>query len=171
MYCIRKASPDRFYCAALLRNCYADTILKAREKALEKSLTDLATGDKRDPEKVRMEREELERQQREGWQRATDGAEVAATATDGNDDGTDGGELRTATNVSLFSKPFLFLGKGFPNALLTASGKPRPFPTHTYDVGKPRPWEYPYFPREAFPDALLTASGIHLISRRLVSDT
>ncbi|KAL0537165.1 hypothetical protein IC582_026135 [Cucumis melo] len=55
-----------------------------------------------------MEREELERQQREGWQRATDGAEVAATTTDGNDDGTDGGELRTATNVSLFSKPFLF---------------------------------------------------------------
>uniref|UniRef100_A0A9I9E330 Bromodomain-containing protein n=1 Tax=Cucumis melo TaxID=3656 RepID=A0A9I9E330_CUCME len=58
--------PRLLYRAALLRNRFADTILKAREKALEK-------GDKRDPEKVRMEREELERQQREGWRRATDG--------------------------------------------------------------------------------------------------
>ncbi|XP_022965622.1 transcription factor GTE10-like isoform X1 [Cucurbita maxima] len=54
----RQVSPDRLYRAALLRNRFADTILKAREKALEK-------GDKRDPEKVRMEREELERQKRE----------------------------------------------------------------------------------------------------------
>ncbi|KAA0038828.1 transcription factor GTE10 isoform X2 [Cucumis melo var. makuwa] len=57
---IGKASPDRLYRATLLRNRFANTILKAREKALEK-------GDKWDPEKVRMEREELERQQREGW--------------------------------------------------------------------------------------------------------
>ncbi|KAA0066409.1 putative bromodomain-containing protein [Cucumis melo var. makuwa] len=59
-------SSDRLYRAALLRNRFTDTILKVREKALEK-------GDKRDPEKVRMEREELERQQREGWWRATNG--------------------------------------------------------------------------------------------------
>ncbi|KAA0037062.1 putative bromodomain-containing protein [Cucumis melo var. makuwa] len=69
MYCIGKASLDRLYRAALLRNRFADTILKAREKAFEK-------GDKRDPEKVKMEREELERQQREGWRRATDGGRL-----------------------------------------------------------------------------------------------
>uniref|UniRef100_A0A9I9EAP4 Bromodomain-containing protein n=1 Tax=Cucumis melo TaxID=3656 RepID=A0A9I9EAP4_CUCME len=95
MYCIRKASPDRLYRATLLRNRFADTILKAREK-----------GDKRDPEKVRMKREELERQQREGWRRATDGGRLKlklrswrrTAARDGNDDGTDENELRTATN-------------------------------------------------------------------------
>ncbi|KAA0032508.1 putative bromodomain-containing protein [Cucumis melo var. makuwa] len=69
MYCVGKASPDRLYRAALLRNRFANTILKACEKALEK-------GDKRDPEKVRMEREELERQQREGWWRATNGGRL-----------------------------------------------------------------------------------------------
>ncbi|TYK08639.1 transcription factor GTE10 [Cucumis melo var. makuwa] len=190
MYCVRKASPDRLYRAALLRNRFADTILKAREKALEK-------GDKRDPEKVRMEREELERQQRESlslyiddstiivekversklFQEVTNSffniekallqaeakavedaqrkaeAEVAAAARNGNDDGTDGGELRTTTNVSLFSEPFPFhfqfyvkhkrnkyLGdllthylrrrKNLNLSLLTALGKSRPFPTH-----------------------------------------
>ncbi|KAA0050870.1 putative bromodomain-containing protein [Cucumis melo var. makuwa] len=65
MYCVGKASLNKLNRAALLRNRFVDTILKAREKALEK-------GDKRDPEKVRMEREELERQQRKGWRRATD---------------------------------------------------------------------------------------------------
>uniref|UniRef100_A0A9I9EEK2 Bromodomain-containing protein n=1 Tax=Cucumis melo TaxID=3656 RepID=A0A9I9EEK2_CUCME len=97
MYYVGKASPDRLYRAALLRNRFADTILKAREK-----------GDKRDPEKVRMEREELERQQREGWRRATDGGRLKlklkllsrrrTVARDDNDDGTDGGELWTTTN-------------------------------------------------------------------------
>uniref|UniRef100_A0A9I9E7F2 Uncharacterized protein n=1 Tax=Cucumis melo TaxID=3656 RepID=A0A9I9E7F2_CUCME len=77
-------------------------------------------GDKRDPEKVIMEREELERQQREEKAllqaeantaedaRRKAEAEVAAAARDGNDDGTDGSELRTTTNVSLFSEPFPF---------------------------------------------------------------
>uniref|UniRef100_A0A9I9E5L3 Bromodomain-containing protein n=1 Tax=Cucumis melo TaxID=3656 RepID=A0A9I9E5L3_CUCME len=133
-HCVRKASLDRLYHAALLRNHFADTILKAREKTLEK-----VQGDKRDPEKVRMEREELERHQREGWWRATNRGRLKLrprrrTATmDDNDDGTDGGELRTATNASLL---------GSPDALLTALGKPRsflthylPFPTHTYGVG------------------------------------
>ncbi|KAA0056303.1 putative bromodomain-containing protein [Cucumis melo var. makuwa] len=109
MYCGGKASPDRLYRTALLRNRFADTILKAREKALKK-------GDKRDLEKVKMEREELERQQREGWRRATNGGRLKLklrpwrrmTARDSNDDGMDGGELRTAMNVSLFSEPFPF---------------------------------------------------------------
>ncbi|XVF54645.1 hypothetical protein PTKIN_Ptkin05aG0197900 [Pterospermum kingtungense] len=55
----RQVSPDKLYRAALLRNRFADTILKARVKALEK-------GEKGDPEKLRLEREELERRQREG---------------------------------------------------------------------------------------------------------
>ncbi|RDX83731.1 Transcription factor GTE10, partial [Mucuna pruriens] len=54
----KQVSPEKLYRAALLRNRFADTILKAQEKALEK-------GDKRDPEKLRMEREELERRQKE----------------------------------------------------------------------------------------------------------
>ncbi|KAA0042416.1 putative bromodomain-containing protein [Cucumis melo var. makuwa] len=99
MYCVGKASPDKLYRAALLRNLFADTILKAREKHLK-----------------RMEREELERQQREGWRRATDGGRLKLklqsrrwiAAADGNDDGRDGDELRIATNVSLFSEPFPF---------------------------------------------------------------
>ncbi|XP_008464456.1 transcription factor GTE10 isoform X1 [Cucumis melo] len=69
----RQVSPDRLYRAALLRNRFADTILKAREKALEK-------GDKRDPEKVRMEREELERQQREEKARLQAEAKAAEDA-------------------------------------------------------------------------------------------
>ncbi|EOY22411.1 Nuclear protein X1 isoform 1 [Theobroma cacao] len=54
----RQVSPEKLYRAAVLRKRFADTILKAREKALEK-------GEKGDPEKLRMEREELERWQRE----------------------------------------------------------------------------------------------------------
>ncbi|KAA0035037.1 Transcription factor GTE10 [Cucumis melo var. makuwa] len=66
MPCTASGKPLRqAYRATLLRNRFADTILKAREKLLEK-------GDKRDPKKVRIEREELEKQQREGWRRAMD---------------------------------------------------------------------------------------------------
>nr|ADN33877.1 global transcription factor [Cucumis melo subsp. melo] len=36
MYYVEKASPHRLYRAALLRNRFLDTILKAREKAVEK---------------------------------------------------------------------------------------------------------------------------------------
>ncbi|PIA51339.1 hypothetical protein AQUCO_01100278v1 [Aquilegia coerulea] len=54
----RQASPDKLYRAALLRNRFADTIFKAREKTL-------VQGEKGDPEKLRREREKLERQQRE----------------------------------------------------------------------------------------------------------
>ncbi|KAK8948317.1 Transcription factor GTE8 [Platanthera guangdongensis] len=54
----RQVSPDKLYRAALLRSRFADTILKAREKTLDQQ------GEKKDPEKLRREREELERQQR-----------------------------------------------------------------------------------------------------------
>ncbi|KAA0035719.1 global transcription factor [Cucumis melo var. makuwa] len=72
MYCVGKASPNRLYRAALLRNHFADTILKAREKALEKTAKRRLTVSY-------------------GWRKAE--AEVAAAARDDNDDGTDGGEL------------------------------------------------------------------------------
>jgi len=54
----RQVSPDKLYRAALLRNRFVDTILKAQEKTLSQ-------GDRGDPEKLRREREELERRQRE----------------------------------------------------------------------------------------------------------
>ncbi|KAL6518745.1 hypothetical protein OROHE_017498 [Orobanche hederae] len=54
----RQVSPDKLYRAALLKNRFADTILKAREKAL------LSQDDKADPEKLRREKEELEMHKR-----------------------------------------------------------------------------------------------------------
>ncbi|XP_065873626.1 transcription factor GTE10-like [Euphorbia lathyris] len=54
----RQVSPDKLYRAAILRNRFADTIFKARAKALEKV-------EKLDPEKLRLEKEELERRQKE----------------------------------------------------------------------------------------------------------
>ncbi|XP_030457986.2 transcription factor GTE10-like isoform X2 [Syzygium oleosum] len=54
----RQVSPEKHYRAALVRSRFAETIFKAREKALEKV-------EKRDPEKLRMEREELERRAKE----------------------------------------------------------------------------------------------------------
>ncbi|MCD7453126.1 hypothetical protein HAX54_019869 [Datura stramonium] len=49
----RRVSPGKLYRAALLKNRFADTILKAREKTL-------VEVEKGDPEKLRREREELE---------------------------------------------------------------------------------------------------------------
>ncbi|KAJ9140202.1 hypothetical protein P3X46_030878 [Hevea brasiliensis] len=69
----RQVSPDKLYRAALLRNRFADTILKAREKALEK-------GEKWDPEKLRVEREELERRQKEEKARMQAEAKAAEEA-------------------------------------------------------------------------------------------
>ncbi|XVF54646.1 hypothetical protein PTKIN_Ptkin05aG0197900 [Pterospermum kingtungense] len=69
----RQVSPDKLYRAALLRNRFADTILKARVKALEK-------GEKGDPEKLRLEREELERRQREEKARLQAEAKAAEEA-------------------------------------------------------------------------------------------
>ncbi|KAL0450765.1 UNVERIFIED_CONTAM: Transcription factor GTE8 [Sesamum latifolium] len=53
----RQVSPDKLYRAALLKNRFADTILKAREKTLNQD-------DKADPERLRREREELEMHKR-----------------------------------------------------------------------------------------------------------
>ncbi|KAJ7945737.1 Transcription factor like [Quillaja saponaria] len=66
----RQVSPEKLYRAALLRNRFADTILKAREKALEK-------GEKLDPDKLRIEREDLERQQKEDCRHEAKAAEEA----------------------------------------------------------------------------------------------
>ncbi|CAI9777275.1 unnamed protein product [Fraxinus pennsylvanica] len=53
----RQVSPGKLYRAALLKNRFLDTILKAREKTLSQD-------DKGDPEKLRLEREELEMHKR-----------------------------------------------------------------------------------------------------------
>ncbi|XP_073013259.1 transcription factor GTE10-like isoform X2 [Typha latifolia] len=68
----RQVSPDKLYRAALLRSRFADTIVKAREKTLQ--------GEKGDPEKLRLEREELERQQREEKARILAEAKAAEDA-------------------------------------------------------------------------------------------
>ncbi|KAG1363392.1 transcription factor GTE9 [Cocos nucifera] len=54
----RQVSPQKLYRAALLRSRFADTILKAREKTFDQ-------GEKKDPDILRLEREELERKKRE----------------------------------------------------------------------------------------------------------
>ncbi|XP_043704030.1 transcription factor GTE10-like isoform X2 [Telopea speciosissima] len=69
----RQVSPEKLYRAALLRSRFADTILKAREKALDQV-------EKGDPEKLRREREELERQQREEKARLQAEAKAAEDA-------------------------------------------------------------------------------------------
>lgn len=69
----RQVSPEKLYRAAILRNRFADTILKAREKALEK-------GEKLDPEKLRIEKEELEKRQKEDLARIKAEAKAAEDA-------------------------------------------------------------------------------------------
>lgn len=69
----RQISPEKLYRAALLKSRFADTILKAREKTLDKV-------DKGDPEKLRREREELERLQREERARLQAEAKAAEEA-------------------------------------------------------------------------------------------
>lgn len=69
----RQVSPDKRYRAALLRNRFADTILKAQEKTFNQ-------GDRGDPEKLRREREELERRQREEKARLQEEAKAAEFA-------------------------------------------------------------------------------------------
>ncbi|KAF5183370.1 Transcription factor gte8-like protein [Thalictrum thalictroides] len=69
----RKVSPEKSYRVALLINRFADTIFKAREKTLNQ-------GEKGDPEKLRREREELERQQREEKARLQAEAKAAEDA-------------------------------------------------------------------------------------------
>ncbi|XAR50304.1 hypothetical protein NMG60_11004591 [Bertholletia excelsa] len=69
----RQVSPDKLYRAALLRSRFADTILKAQEKTLEK-------GEKQDPERLRLEREELERRRKEEKARLQAEAKAAEEA-------------------------------------------------------------------------------------------
>ncbi|OIW21874.1 hypothetical protein TanjilG_13743 [Lupinus angustifolius] len=69
----RQVSPEKLYRAALLRNRFADTILKAQEKTLEKD-------EKRDPEKLRIEREDLERRHKEEKARLQAEAKAAEEA-------------------------------------------------------------------------------------------
>ncbi|CAL9775226.1 unnamed protein product [Musa acuminata subsp. burmannicoides] len=69
----RQFSPEKLYRAALLKSRFADTILKAREKTLDQ-------GESRDPEKLRREREELERQKREERARLQAEAKAAEEA-------------------------------------------------------------------------------------------
>jgi hypothetical protein len=70
----RQASPEKLYRAALLRSRFADTIVKAREKLITQD------GEKGDPEKLRREREELERLQREEKARILAEAKAAEDA-------------------------------------------------------------------------------------------
>ncbi|KAL6856871.1 hypothetical protein ACP4OV_018253 [Aristida adscensionis] len=69
----KQVSPGKQIRAALLRSRFADTILKAREKALDQAA-------KKDPEKLRREREELERLQREERARLQAEAKAAEDA-------------------------------------------------------------------------------------------
>lgn len=69
----RQVSPEKLYRAALLRSRFADTIIKAQEKTLEK-------GEKLDPEKLRREREDLERRRKEEKARLQAEAKAAEDA-------------------------------------------------------------------------------------------
>ncbi|XP_022862765.1 transcription factor GTE9-like [Olea europaea var. sylvestris] len=53
----RQVSPQKLYRAALLRSRFADIIIKAQESSLE-------NGKNQDPEKLKLNREELERRRR-----------------------------------------------------------------------------------------------------------
>ncbi|RWW45960.1 hypothetical protein BHE74_00048156, partial [Ensete ventricosum] len=105
----RQLSPEKLYRAALLRSRFADTILKAREKTLDQveilmrmdtelyfccvlifslycsfvhdfPFYILGYGEKRDPEKLRREREALERRKREEKARLQAEAKAAEEA-------------------------------------------------------------------------------------------
>nr|GMC67189.1 transcription factor GTE8-like [Ipomoea batatas] len=69
----RQSSPGKLYRAALLKNRFADTILKAREKAL-------GQVEKGNPEKVRREKEEIEMQRRKEKARLEAEAKAAEEA-------------------------------------------------------------------------------------------
>ncbi|XP_042432173.1 transcription factor GTE9-like isoform X1 [Zingiber officinale] len=69
----KKLSPEKQYRVALLRNRFADTILKAKEKTL-------GQGAKGDPEKLQRTREEIKRQQKEDRARLQAEAKAAEEA-------------------------------------------------------------------------------------------
>ncbi|KAJ0534261.1 putative chromatin remodeler Bromodomain family [Helianthus annuus] len=68
-----QVSPDKLYRAALLKNRFADTILKAREKTFNQD-------EKADPEKLRREKEQLENQKRKEKARLQAEAKAAENA-------------------------------------------------------------------------------------------
>ncbi|KAI7733945.1 hypothetical protein M8C21_005331 [Ambrosia artemisiifolia] len=68
-----QVSPDKLYRAALLKNRFADTILKAREKTFNQD-------EKADPEKLRREKELLENQKRKEKARLQAEAKAAENA-------------------------------------------------------------------------------------------
>ncbi|KAG5617909.1 hypothetical protein H5410_017733 [Solanum commersonii] len=90
----RQVSPEKLYRAALLRGRFADIILKAQEKSIEKVSQTLAgvacvkldfldpfiQGEVRDPEKLKLEREEFERRRREEKARLQAEAKAAEEA-------------------------------------------------------------------------------------------
>lgn len=69
----RPVSPDKLYRVALLKDRFADTILKAQEKTLKQ-------GEKVDPEKLRLEREMIESQKRKEKARLQAEAKAAEIA-------------------------------------------------------------------------------------------
>ncbi|KAL3839053.1 hypothetical protein ACJIZ3_023644 [Penstemon smallii] len=69
----RPASPEKLYRAALLRSRFADIIIKAQENTSEKA-------ERPDPEKLKLEREELERRRREEKARLQAEAKAAEEA-------------------------------------------------------------------------------------------
>ncbi|GFZ19112.1 bromodomain and extraterminal domain protein 9 [Actinidia rufa] len=69
----RQVSPQKLYRAAVLKERFADTIWKAREKTINQ-------GEKGDPEKLRREREELEMQKRKEKARLQAEAKAAEDA-------------------------------------------------------------------------------------------
>ncbi|XP_058736687.1 transcription factor GTE11-like [Vicia villosa] len=69
----RQVSPDKLYRVAILKNRFVDTILKAREKTLTQ-------GEKGDPEKLRLEREKMEMEQRKEKARLQAEAKAAEDA-------------------------------------------------------------------------------------------
>ncbi|KAH6829738.1 hypothetical protein C2S53_017401 [Perilla frutescens var. hirtella] len=69
----RQVSPEKLYRAALLRSRFADIIIKAQENSTEK-------GERPDPEKLKLEREELERRRKEEKARLQAEAKAAEEA-------------------------------------------------------------------------------------------
>ncbi|KAJ9559528.1 LOW QUALITY PROTEIN: hypothetical protein OSB04_004688 [Centaurea solstitialis] len=70
----RRVSPDKLYRAALLRSRFADTILKAQEKTIGKGC------EKQDRERLRLEKEELEKRRKEEKARLQAEAKAAEEA-------------------------------------------------------------------------------------------
>ncbi|KAI3463638.1 hypothetical protein Pfo_020301 [Paulownia fortunei] len=69
----RQVSPEKLYRAALLRSRFADIIIKAQENTIEK-------GERPDPDKLKLEREEVDKRRREEKARLQAEAKAAEEA-------------------------------------------------------------------------------------------